>query len=73
MEFSDQCKVIVQSMNRGEAMAFIKFLHSEIARHKMDIQEANKLILHVKDEFAILDTELGLDALDLNEAWHERV
>lgn len=65
MQFNDECKVIIQTMNGDEAKTFVKFLYSEILRHKMDIEEAEKLILYVKDEFALLD-----DALDLNETWH---
>ena len=33
MEFNDKHKVIVGTLNRAEAKAFIKFLQSEIIRH----------------------------------------
>jgi hypothetical protein len=51
MEFNAECKVIIDSMNRDEASAFIKFLESEIARHKMDIDNAVELIFKVSNKF----------------------
>ncbi len=43
-------KVIVSSLNQDEARAFIKFLESEIIRHKDDINQAKSLIGYVKKE-----------------------
>jgi len=53
MQFSDECKVIIETMDDAEARAYIKFLYSEISRHKMDIREAKHLIEYVKDKFGI--------------------
>ena len=53
MIFNDQHKVIVGTLNNDEARAFIKFLESEIIRHKDDINQAKSLIGYVKKE--ILD------------------
>jgi len=44
MLFDEQCKVIISTMNATEASAFVKFLRSEIARHQMDIDNAEELI-----------------------------
>lgn len=48
MEFNDKHKVIVGTLNRAEAKAFIKFLQSEIIRHKDDIDQAKALIKYVE-------------------------
>jgi len=53
MQFSEECKVIIDSMDENEASAFVKFLKSEIARHKMDIDEATKLICTVVGKFKL--------------------
>jgi len=51
VEFNDEShKVIISSLSRVEAKAFIKFLESEIIRHEDDIQRAQKLIRFVKRE-----------------------
>lgn len=50
MIFNDQHKVIVSTLNKAEAMAFVKFLESEIIRHKDDINQAKSLIGYVKKE-----------------------
>ena len=44
MEFNSEHKVIIQTLSRIEAKAFIKFLESEIIRHQDDIEQARKLI-----------------------------
>ncbi len=49
MEFNSKShKVIIDSLNYAEAGAFIKFLQSEILRHKDDIQQAKDLIALVR-------------------------
>ena len=48
MEFNDKHKVIVGTLNRAEAKAFIKFLESEIIRHEEDISRAKALITYVE-------------------------
>ena len=53
MKFDETNKVIIDTMDRSEAKAFIKFLQSEIARHQMDIDNANALILEVSLRFGI--------------------
>ena len=49
MEFNEEHKVIIESLTRIEAKAFMKFLQSEIIRHQDDIQQAVALIRHVKE------------------------
>ena len=48
MEFNEQHKVIIGTLTRIEAKAFIKFLESEIIRHEDDIKLAQELIQEVK-------------------------
>ena len=48
MEFNSECKVIISTLSRIEAKAFIKFLESEILRHECDIEQAYELIRIVK-------------------------
>lgn len=50
MEFNNEHKVIINTLSRIEAKAFIKFLESEIIRHEDDIQLAQELIDTVKWE-----------------------
>lgn len=57
MKFDEENKVIIDSMDVKEAIAFIKFLNSEILRHQIDIQNADDLILVVKNKFGIEDVE----------------
>ena len=51
MKFDETNKVILGTMTRIEAKAFVKFLRSEIARHRQDIQQAGDLIMVVKEKF----------------------
>ncbi len=51
MDFNQDQKVVVDSLNKTEAKAFIKFLYSEIIRHALDIEQAGKLIDTVKEKF----------------------
>ena len=44
MIFNENHKVIIDTLNTDEAIAFIKFLESEIIRHYDDIQQAKDLI-----------------------------
>ena len=44
MKFNEQYLVIINTLTRDEASAFIKFLQSEILRHKEDIEKAENLI-----------------------------
>lgn len=53
MIFDDEAKVIVDSMTKEEATAFIKFLDSECIRHQMDIDQARELIKTVVLKFDI--------------------
>ena len=53
MQFNEQNKVIIDTMNRAEAKAFVLFLKSEIARHQTDISNAAALIIEVCDKFQI--------------------
>ena len=49
MEFNSEHKVIISTLSRIEAKAFIKFLESEIIRHQDDIDQAKSLIGYVKN------------------------
>lgn len=53
MKFDIEAKVIVETLNREEARAFVKFLKSEILRHQVDIQQAEDLMIHVCSKFGI--------------------
>ncbi len=53
MKFDETNKVIIETMNQTEAMAFIKFVGSEIARHQMDIDKARDLIYDVCLKFKL--------------------
>ena len=53
MEFTDEHKVIINSMNEMEAKIFIIFLKTEIIRHCDDIEQAEKLIEVVKEKFEL--------------------
>ena len=55
MKFDETNKVIIETMDRGEALAFVKFLKSEIARHQMDIDNAYTLIHTVCNRFGLGD------------------
>ncbi len=55
MKFDNENKVIVDSMNETEARAFVKFLTSEILRHKMDIDNARSLRYDVCMKFKLAD------------------
>lgn len=50
MKFNDEHKVIIETLDEAEARAFVKFLSSEILRHKEDIAQAEALILFVEEE-----------------------
>ena len=51
MEFDITHKVIIDTMTREEASAFVKFLRSEIKRHHQDIEDAEILIDIVKEKY----------------------
>ena len=53
MKFDETNKVIIDTLDRNEANAFIKFLQSEIARHEEDIENAYDLIRKVAKKFDI--------------------
>ena len=55
MNFDEDNKVIIDTMNRDEAKVFIKFLHSEILRHEGDIDDAFHLIDFVEKRFNLVD------------------
>jgi len=48
MKFNKQHKVIINTLTKPEAIAFIKFLESEIIRHDDDIEQARVLIHEVE-------------------------
>ena len=51
MIFNEEHKVIIDTLSKEEASAFIKFLESEIIRHQDDIQQADDLIVVVKRRY----------------------
>jgi hypothetical protein len=53
MRFDPEDKVIIDTMNRTEAKAFVKFLESEVRRHWADISNAMSLIQEVKEKFKL--------------------
>lgn len=55
MKFNETNKVIIETMNQSEAIAFVKFLKSEIARHEIDIDNARDLIYDVCLKFKLGD------------------
>jgi len=55
MKFNDECKVIIETLNKSEARAFVLFLKSEIARHQMDIDTARDLCYTVINKFKLDD------------------
>ena len=59
MDFDETNKVIIQSMNKTEARAFVLFLKSEIARHQMDIDNAEDLIYDVSTRFNLEDINVS--------------
>ena len=50
MKFNEENKVIISTLSREEASAFVKFLESEILRHQDDINQAKALIGLVRKE-----------------------
>uniref|UniRef100_A0A6M3L5U1 Uncharacterized protein n=1 Tax=viral metagenome TaxID=1070528 RepID=A0A6M3L5U1_9ZZZZ len=52
MIFNNQHKVLIESLSKDEAKAFIKFLQSEIIRHGDDIQQARDLISLIKKMYS---------------------
>lgn len=55
MKFDETCKVLVDTLSKDEARAFVVFLKTEIARHKMDIDNAVNLIYTVVGKFGLDD------------------
>ena len=51
MKLDKTNKVIIDTLDRNEAKAFIKFLQSEIARHEDDIENVYDLIRKVAKKF----------------------
>ncbi len=55
MLFTDECKVIIDSMTKEEARVFILFLRTEITRHELDIDNARDLVYEVAMKFKLGD------------------
>ena len=51
MDFNEDNKVIIETMNKEEARAFKKFLKSEIIRHHLVIKQALNLMGKVREMF----------------------
>ena len=49
MNFDNENRVIIGTLTKEQALAFIKFLESEILRHQRDIEDAHKLIIQVRE------------------------
>lgn len=59
MKFSKDHKVILSSMNKTEAQAFVLFLDSEILRHAEDIKSAGELRDKVVEKFGLVQKDIG--------------
>ena len=55
MIFNEEQKVIISTLDHSEASAFVKFLHSEIIRHKDDIQQARDLICLIQKMYSEIE------------------
>jgi hypothetical protein len=53
MRFNEEHLVIIESLTRDEAKAFVKFLESECVRHEDDVKLAKELINKVKGMYQI--------------------
>lgn len=53
MIFDEEMKVITSTLNKEEAIAFCLFLKSEIIRHQIDIEQAERLMLKVMREHGL--------------------
>jgi len=53
LKFNKEHKVVINTLSKEEANAFVKFLASEIIRHCDDIEQAEKLIEVVKEKFEL--------------------
>jgi len=51
LKFDKEWKVIVSTLTKEEASAFVKFLQSEVKRHEVDIGQARNLIVRVVNKF----------------------
>ena len=58
MEFDNANLVIIDTMNRDEARAFVLFLASEILRHREDIIKAKALARLVADRFILTTPDI---------------
>lgn len=61
MIFNDQHLVIIDSLNYAEASAFIKFLQSEIIRHRDDMRQAEDLIELIRCKHTIFERNYHLE------------
>lgn len=46
-------KVIIDTLNHAEAIAFVAFLDSEIIRHNQDIEQAKELKAYIKKKVEV--------------------
>jgi hypothetical protein len=65
VKFNKQHKVIINTLSKDEATAFISFLNSEIIRHWDDIKQASDLIGTVAEKFNI---EIKIE--EYKDKWH---
>jgi len=61
LKFDETNKVIIETMNRSEAVAFCKFLTSECSRHLADIDQATQLKLKVIEKFSLGREDFQVD------------
>jgi hypothetical protein len=57
MEFNEEHKTKIESLNRAEAVAYILFLESELRRHQDDIRDIVQIIGHVKSKFGLWEDD----------------
>ena len=66
MIFDSDNKVIISTLNEAEASAFIKFLQSEILRHKRDIKDAEYLI-------EVVERQIKEVKMDTSETYKDNI
>lgn len=58
MKFGKELKVKIDTLSPEEAEVFIIFLETEIARHRWDIREAEKLVIKVREKILSFTNEV---------------
>ncbi len=64
MDFDETNKVLINTMTKEEASAFVMFLASEILRHKEDITQTQLLIKAVCKKFELTSEEIFKERIE---------